>query len=182
MPVQPASTLVSQFPETLNDHKHNLRITREAFLEEFAKPHNEPPAGRWSALEIAYHVHIVERGVARGLQKRLATLEKPAPPAPQDEMRTQWARSHTAFLDRTRTLPAPEAVLPLNPPPIEDVLKLLAESRAALIAAAESASYDELSAVVMPHPAFGLLRGPLWLNMIAEHEVRHIEQMQELGS
>jgi hypothetical protein len=180
MSVQPASTLVSTFPETLDDHKHNLQITREAFLEELAKPHGEPHAGRWSALEIAYHVHIIERGVVRGLQKKLASLEKPAPPALQDEIRGQWRHNHAGFINRAIKLTAPDAVLPLNPPSMEDVLTLLAESRSGLLTVIDSSSYDELAAVTMPHPIFGRMNGQLWLDMVAQHEARHIEQMQEL--
>jgi hypothetical protein len=170
--------LFRTFPRTVEDHRAELAAARAALLEELQHEHAAPPEGRWSAVEIAYHLHIVEKGIVRGLQKFFA--EQRHEPVPIEAIEAKWHSNNAALLDRSLKAPAPERAIPLNPPPLQDVLALLEQSRAALLQFLEGKSYTDLASVSFLHALFGVISGPLWLSMIAEHEVRHVEQMREL--
>jgi len=170
--------LFRTFPRTVEDHRAELAAARTALLEELQHEHAAPPEGTWSAVEIAYHLHLVEKGIVRGLQKFFA--EQRHEPLPVETIEAMWHSNNAALLNRTLKAPAPERTAPLNPPPLPDVVALLAQSRTALLAFLEGKSYTDLASVSFLHALFGVISGPLWLSMIAEHEVRHVEQMREL--
>jgi hypothetical protein len=206
------ASLMPAFPASVSTLLAHLDAVRVVLLDELthahASQHVPPPAPErtgWSADEVAYHLHLVETGITRGLTKRLERLRggeenaaasspasppasapasapasPPTPPPTPAELEALWHRQQAAFANRDRKISAPETTHPLNAPPRTEILRLLAESRAAFRALVASATYDELNAVAMPHPAFGAMSGVLWVNMIAGHEFRHIEQIRAL--
>jgi hypothetical protein len=175
-----ALDLIKGFPATLGEHRHNLEIVRSMLFDELRLQHSAPSEGGWSVEEIAHHLGIVESGIVRGMTKRLSALTQPSPPADNAALEAKWRHNRAGFTDRQRKMRAPESVFPLNPPALDDSIRALQASRSALLDLLAKYSYDDIAAVAMPHPFFGVMSGLLWLDMIAEHEARHIEQIRDL--
>ena len=132
----------------------------------------KPDVETWSINETSEHLVVVEQGVLF----RLRT-------APPDGLeKTAGKERLPAMLANRRVkFPAPARVQPSGHKfagPVE-CLEQLAIARAATLSWAQDAD-TQLLQHVMPHPAFGELHGGQWLQMLAGHTLRHVEQMREL--
>jgi hypothetical protein len=131
----------------------------------------KPDAAVWSIGEIAEHLVLVERGILF----RLRT----APPDGIEKTEGKEQVSHHAA-DRTVKLPAPPRLHPTGKfADAPACLEGLGEARANLLAWAQDPA-THLRQHVMPHPAFGELHGEQWLELIASHTLRHLDQIREL--
>jgi hypothetical protein len=143
-----------------------------------------PAPDRWSAAEVLGHLAKVEASSgklfsvhARGLR------DAGAPPETSDDARpiidgfTRFPM-HT----RTRMIEAPEIVLPADGITFDEALLALSASRARLLEAIAKADGLALGAVSAAHPRLGPLTMYEWLLMIARHEARHAEQLDEIAS
>jgi DinB superfamily len=170
-----------QAPTDMQELLRQATFVRETLLRELAAPLVQPPLGVWSALENAYHLHLVERGSASAVRKILEASER-MEPVSLDTLRAGWERERKMLLNRTTKIDAPASVAPLETPPLEDVVRMLGESRAKLMKAVEGRSFEDLCSVSFPHPVLGVLSGALWVSFITLHEARHVEQIQELST
>src|SRR5882672_11455006 len=63
----------------------------------------------------------------------------------------------------------------------EEMLSELREVRKSTLEFIGKTMERDLSKYRMPHPFLGTLNSYAWLQLIASHEVRHTEQMKEIG-
>ena len=138
-----------------------------------------PYAGGWSPAQVVWHLAKTERSIARMIEAKVAALGpmSTVPPGPRsDEVLSLL--DHLPFLDRSRKARAPEG---LNPPDVIDLAAecvRLGEGRRQLLEVAYAAG-PLLSNVRHDHPAFGPFNGWQWVLMVARHEQRHQQQVEE---
>ena len=162
-----------------------LERERSEFLNAFSRvpaahQGQRPSPDVWSAVEVLDHVTRVERGVVRILgaahtgELPLGTAEKalnaPLPPVMVEQVR-----------DRTNRREAPERVRPTGVVAAEAALEALSQSRAALLAAYQTATPEALDGSSFPHPFFGPLTPRAWVELTAHHDARHAGQLAELA-
>lgn len=138
----------------------------------------KPRPDRWSIGEIVEHLGLVERGLFSRVEQAVA--------APAD---AEWATStagKTALLERLlvdRSVPrdAPERVVPTGTVGRDDALRIYNERRARSLTFAEE-NRDPLKAHTADHhrPVYGTLNAYQWLLYIPLHNLRHIQQIDEI--
>lgn len=142
----------------------------------------QPAPGKWSPAEIAYHLHLVERGIGRMLQKSLSPAAAGArhERRSEEDLRAEWERVSRLASPDYFPVEAPAPVTPQNAPPLRECVALLAESRRSLLDTLATATLDDLASFSRPHliEAMGVLTGAGWVSLIAFHELRHVEQMR----
>jgi uncharacterized damage-inducible protein DinB len=177
---------VQQFPITLEDRLAELAAARAQLMAEVqsgisgaAQP--QPESGRWSLAEVVYHLYLSEKSISRLLQKALGSGERHTRMG-EEHLRAEWERIGSTVGRRERRASAPPPAVPTNAPGLEEAVELLHQSRQTLLEMLSNVTLDDLVSVSMPHPleVIGLLTGAGWLSLIAYHEQRHTEQIQEL--
>jgi hypothetical protein len=135
----------------------------------------------WSVAEIVYHLHLSEKSIARLLRKRLTSADRNQP-ASEEQLRTEWERVARLVGIRETKVKAPAFAAPTETPAVSVGIELLGQSRQAVLEVVRSVPYADLLSVSAPHPfeAIGTLSGAGWLSVIAFHEHRHTEQIQEI--
>jgi hypothetical protein len=173
-----------QYPATLAERVAHLEATRELLLAELDAAAARGVSGKWSVAEIAYHLHLVERGIGRMMQKFLAPEAASArhERKSDDELRAEWRRVSRLASPDYFPVEAPAPVAPANAPGFTESVELLRQSRRALRDALTAATLDDLASFSRPHlvEAMGMLTGAGWLSLVAYHELRHIEQLRRL--
>lgn len=138
------------------------------------------PVGQWTAAQIIWHLAKVERGVARLIEAKMATIPAMAtvPPGPASDV-VLTLLDRFDFKDRSRKLSAPEGLAP--PAEVDLVAESLrwADGRSQLLAAAREAG-PRLALIRHDHPFLGAFDGFQWVLMVARHEERHLLQLREV--
>ena len=137
---------------------------------------------RWSVSQILEHLHRVERGTAKLLAKRIGAAAEAGHPPETETSSVLGTLERFAVSDRGNRLVAPALVDPTENPDRETVEQRLAESRAALLAAIESGDGLALSEIRHTHMRFGELDLYQWILFVAEHEKRHVRQLEEVAA
>lgn len=140
-----------------------------------------PAADRWSVCEVALHLHRVEGGVARLIAKRAAQARAAGHPAERETGSVLGALDGRRVAERAPALVAPAQVSPDDPPDADGAVRILAESRRALLESIASADGLALGAIKHTHPVLGEIDLYQWLLFVAQHEARHREQIQEIA-
>lgn len=167
--------------QVLEQELTRVRREFEAALTAVPEPqrHLAPP-GQWSPAQIIWHVAKVERGVARMLEAKNATIPPMAtvPPGPSS-LRVLTLLDKHDFFNRSIKLTAPEGLAP--PAEVDLVAERgrWADGRAQLLTAAYDAG-PRLALIRHDHPFFGPFDGFQWVLMIARHEQRHLLQLHEV--
>ena len=132
----------------------------------------------WSAAHIAEHLAVVNFGTSRLLTDRFEALEAASFTAEQQARKD--AMIAPAVANRGFKLEAPANVRPKNRwgSRAETMAKLMA-ARDAIADAVRNATVD-LRSRKAPHPALGTLDGLQWALFSAEHDERHMAQLDEL--
>jgi uncharacterized damage-inducible protein DinB len=141
-----------------------------------------PSEGRWSVSEICQHLHQVETSCAAVVAKRIAKAREGDHPPETDTSSVLGTLHQFGVSDRSRTLVAPERVVPTENPDRATAERRLAESRAALLAAMEGGDGLALGEIRHTHLRFGELDLYQWILFVAEHERRHASQLRELAA
>ncbi|MGO9268881.1 MAG: DinB family protein [Terriglobia bacterium] len=191
-----------EFPANLDARRAHLDEARVALLRELdaaiagfslARAPEPSPSGAdaglkagsatdaWSVAETVYHLHLSEKSIARLLRKKLASADRHQP-ASVEQLRTEWERVERLVGRREVKVKAPALAEPTQAPSLEAGIELLGQSRQALLEVVRSVQYTDLMSVSAPHPfdAIGTLTGASWLSVVAFHEQRHTEQIQEI--
>jgi hypothetical protein len=84
------------------------------------------------------------------------------------------------MLDRVNKRTAPDTALPSGALDERSALAAAQEARAALRETLQCGDGLALSEVRHSHPFFGELTVYQWVELIATHELRHVEQIREL--
>jgi hypothetical protein len=153
-----------------------LRQSRETWLASLEGATNishRPEAGRWSVLEIAEHVAMVEN--------RLASAVKDAapadPPLPVDEAREH--RFLVSLSDREERFEAPEVVRPTGKmQTLEEAMASFEAARAGIIEHVESGV--DLRGKNTVHRRFGVVSAYEMTLIVAAHTNRHAKQVAEV--
>lgn len=140
-----------------------------------------PGDGRWTVGEVLDHVSRVEGGYARLLTKRVSDARARGIGAETDTTSILGSVESAPLLDRERRLQAPEIVLPRQGATVDEALAALAGSRAAVLAALTDASGLALGTLTQQHPFFGTLDMYQWGVFLGLHDLRHAEQIREIG-
>ena len=152
-----------------------LREGRATWLDSLKGAANitqRPEPGRWSVLEIAEHVAIVE--------KRLASVVRNAPnsgDAPAKDEAREDAFT-TLVAGRTDRFAAPEFVQPTGTMnSLEEAIAAFETARADIVQFVET--NPDLRSTTTKHSRFGVLSGYEMALILAAHPVRHARQVAE---
>jgi len=168
---------------------HELATERTRMLE-FAMRVPEParnirPApDRWSAAEVLAHLAKVEASSGKLFSVHARQLRESGAPLESSEDARAIIEGFTRFPMhiRTRMIEAPEMVQPEAYSDFGDAVRALEASRARLLEAIAKADGLALGSVSAAHPRLGPLTMYEWLLMIARHEARHVEQLDEIAT
>ncbi|HEX8849413.1 MAG TPA: DinB family protein [Gemmatimonadaceae bacterium] len=182
-------------PETVNKRAIHPRIgellelldeTRASLMMAVARVPEEARdrragEGRWTVGEVLDHLHRVDAGFARRIQKVVAEAGERGTPRETETSSVLGRLERSAVTDRSRRLEAPEVVRPAQAARASEALAALKESRAAVRDGLIAASGLALGTIVFPHVMFGQLDMYQWTLFLGWHEVRHAEQIREIA-
>jgi hypothetical protein len=139
----------------------------------------EPEA--WSVAEVLEHLHLTEQGIAWLVSWHVE--EARAAGAPLEEETGSLLGSLDAFRIPERTVPvaSPGIVRPRGRLTAAQAVSALAESRRALVAAAEAGDGLALDTVTYAHAILGALSMYQWLLFVGQHEARHAAQIRAIA-
>ncbi|HYE75458.1 MAG TPA: hypothetical protein VEF04_19100, partial [Blastocatellia bacterium] len=86
-----------QYPASLDDRISQLSLARSIFKSELESAASiQAPDDRWSPTEIAYHLHLVERGITRMLQKLLSpqAADRRHALKSEEDLIAEWKRTY----------------------------------------------------------------------------------------
>jgi hypothetical protein len=153
---------------------------RQAVAAIDAERRRERPApGRWSPLEVVEHLALTDRRSIRALGEKIrAALEgglgeetaaREALPGPMA----------ARIADRTAPRTAPDELHPTATLDEPAAWEMADQARLALREALLRGDGRALSAIVHEHAAFGSLTVYQWVELLAAHELRHVDQIRE---
>lgn len=168
---------------------HELTLERSRMLEAamrvpVATRNVRPAPDRWSAAEVLAHLAKVEASSGKLFSVHARQLrESGAPPETGNDARA-IIDGFTRFPMhlRTRVIEAPAIVQPDGHSDFDEAVRALETSRARLLDAMVKADGLALGSVSAAHPRLGPLTMYEWLLMIARHEARHAEQLDEIAA
>jgi hypothetical protein len=169
--------------QSVMDIEASLVHEREYFLRTFDRVPTDrrsarPASGGWSAVEVAEHVSRVERGVVKMLTAG-ATMRQLTSVEELESAQLTEQKIHTVRV-RAEKVQAPERAHPTGGFDADSVVSELAQSRAALLEAFRAADPAVLDRVTYPHPFIGPLTLRAWVELVAHHDARHAQQVQDL--
>ncbi len=135
---------------------------------------------RWSVGENLDHLALVEKGIARILQKKIAEAQASGAPAKLD------APSQIASLDQYQITGtanrrrAPDGIIPRHAVAKAELFDALEQTRRDVREAVNALADYDLSAHTFPHPFIGALNLYQWLLFIGQHERRHLNQINSI--
>jgi hypothetical protein len=165
-------------PEEKRDLLKDLASGRDEFLAAVAgvseaEAAREPAPGRWSVLQCAEHVAVVEQNLYQRLLEGRPDGNAAIPPEREARIRERAA-------DRSRRFPAPEAALPRGRySALAEAVAAFLSARAQTIAFVEACGKD-LRAKITTHPILGAATCQEILLMMAAHPRRHASQIAEV--
>lgn len=155
--------------------KKNIEIRNQLFdtisglTDEQLNKH--PEFGRWSIVQVMDHLYLMERAITKGIADTLAA-----------DVRNKAAVKpiHLA-VDRSMKVEAPAYLEPSSEfITIESMTEKLTQSRKLLSEVTTHAEDEDLENKSFPHPIFSNLSLKQWIPFVGIHELRHIEQIEEL--
>jgi hypothetical protein len=162
-----------------------LEEEREALLAVWADipvaaRERRPAPDGWTPAELLEHLRLVESGSTRLLARRLARARE-AGLGPETNAASRLDRlDHHDIADNVARYAAPEAVAPPAGARAAEVEAGLAESRRALRALLADADGLALGEVLATHLRFGEIDMYQWLLFLAQHERRHVRQLERI--
>jgi len=133
---------------------------------------NKRPADdAWSIKQILEHLYLMEGEIAKIVDAQMISGE-------EDEAKR---RRIELSVNRSVKVDAPEFAVPSEDfVTLAELKEKLAATHASLHAVAEKYSEAEFAEKTLPHPAFGKMSLDQWIPFVGYHEMRHIEQIQEV--
>jgi hypothetical protein len=141
----------------------------------------KPAPERWSTAEIVEHLALVCTLFTSRLSGPLAAAREAGLGPEQGILRPVPERIAAAMANRRSTRPAPDPARPTGT--IDDATAMAALERAhrTFLDLLESADGLALSSVTYDHPFFGTLDIYQWGELLARHELRHVDQIREIA-
>ena len=137
-----------------------------------------PAAGGWSAAQILDHLQRVEGICARVMGKALsaAISEGLGPEDSTESLLDSLDRFRITLTDTP--LDAPDSVVPHSAPPVEELVPNLRATRDSLRSVLRDANGLAIGTVILQHPRLGQINLYQWALFVAQHERRHVPQLQ----
>jgi hypothetical protein len=147
-----------------------------------AKRAVRPWPERWSLAEVLEHLSLAEAAftgwIASGIENaRTSGLgqERPERSPLPEAVRARLA-------DRVNRRVAPERVQPKGEMSAEDAWSAVVEVERRLREVLVAADGLALNDVILEHPSFGPFNVYQWVELMAAHRRRHVEQVREIGA
>lgn len=141
-----------------------------------------PAADRWSVAEVLEHLAKVDRFFAERIATSIAEA-RGSGLGPEQQPRTPLSSDVlNKMKDRTDRRQAREIVMPSGDVECADAWADLDRAREGVRAAALAADGLALGSVTAEHRFFGVLNVYQWVELTAEHECRHADQIREIGA
>ena len=135
----------------------------------------------WNPQELAEHLSMVERSVTGVVERLLAKSEELNISARADGRIEPPVKFPSAVRDPERgKIEAPERIRPAGSVPVDESLHSLNRSREHIKSLRPRMELVDLSQAKFPHPAMGEIDLYQWLLFIAEHEARHLTQIENI--
>ncbi|MFG6118801.1 DinB family protein [Thalassobacillus sp. B23F22_16] len=131
----------------------------------------KPDEHTWSILETLEHLYLIEGWVTQQLKESLAA----------ENVQEVKEKPIERTVDRSHKVDAPEPLRPkgqFDSP--DEALDSLSKSRDSLMFLLRNYEEDDFRKRAMPHPAFGKMNLLQWVEFVGYHELRHLEQMNEV--
>jgi uncharacterized damage-inducible protein DinB len=170
--------------EELLRHLDATRSTLETTVDAIPASIREtrPAPDRWSVAEVLEHLARVEEQLTRLLSAKLAEAKANGLLGPEVETSpVVGTLDATHVLDRSRRITASDRVQPRGEMDSTSAREALDRSRAVLRQLVTVYEGLSLHAFTFPHPVLGVIDGYQWLAFIGTHEVRHANQIREIG-
>jgi hypothetical protein len=139
-----------------------------------------PGPGRWSAVDVLEHLSLVESRFCSLLAARIDEALQSGLPAESGSRAPLSEDVGRRLLDRANKRSAPDTAIPSGTLDEISARGAIDRARAALKDTILRGDGRSLGAVRHPHPFFGELTVYQWLELIAGHERRHVEQLREI--
>ncbi|ARK24398.1 hypothetical protein SporoP37_06765 [Sporosarcina sp. P37] len=131
----------------------------------------KPAEDRWSVKQILQHLCLMEGGVTKIIQTRLAS----------NEQNLATDKPIQLAVQRSTKVEAPDFVTPTGDfSALEELKAQLSATHSALHVLAENTPAEHLEVKSHPHPVFGEMNLKQWIPFVGYHELRHIEQIKEV--
>jgi hypothetical protein len=138
-----------------------------------------PAEARWSPLEVVEHLALTDGRFTRTLGEKIKAAVSAGLAQETGVREPLPATISTRVADRTAPRPAPQDLHPSGTLDERATWELADAARAHLRDAVLHGDSLALSTVVHEHAAFGALTVYQWVEFIAAHELRHVEQIRE---
>ena len=145
-----------------------------------AEMQRDPGAGRWSGARLIEHLGKTEGSTAKMLEGLFARGMAEGLPADESTSSLLHSLDHLRVTDRTRTIVAPERLVPSPAPDLAAAWASLQRVRERTLAAVATVDGRDLTRLAAPHPIFGPLDGYQWVLFTGQHEERHFLQLEEV--
>ena len=164
----------------LEDSRATLRRAVDGVPEELRQM--RPAVGRWSVAEVLEHLVLVNGFFAQRMADAIAEA-RAAGLNPEQQAREPLSREVVRRMaDRSDPREAREAMMPTGRVDAEAAWGSLDAAREAVRTAARGADGLALGSVKAEHRLFGPLTIYQWIELTAAHEVRHADQIREIGA
>ena len=137
-----------------------------------------PGLDRWSVAEIVEHLALVEERYATIVSDSLADVKRLGRPADGSARVPLPDHLETLLANRSARRPAPEPFHPTGVP-FDAAWAKAGGVRAAFRTLLSGADGLALHEAVYDHPRFGTLNAYQWVEFVAAHERRHLDQVRE---
>lgn len=125
----------------------------------------------WSVRQVLEHLYLMEGGVTKTIQSQLT----------KEETHETAGKPIERTVDRSTKVDAPDFAKPgdsfATAAELKDKLKA---SHTSLQQLEDSVPTEQLKARSYPHPVFGDMSLDQWIPFVGYHELRHIEQIEEV--
>ena len=141
-----------------------------------------PAPDRWSVAEIIEHLSLVEKRFTGVVATAIARARETGL-APETSARTPFPAEHARRVrDRSEVRQAPEMVQPTGSMDLAGAWAALDQAGQGLRDTVSAADGLALSGVTGDHHVWGALNVYQWVELAAGHEMRHADQIREIGS
>jgi uncharacterized damage-inducible protein DinB len=170
---------LSEVLRCLDESRATLRAAVDDVPEH--RRRTRPAPGRWSVAEVLEHLALVDRFFAERMVEAITTARAEGLP-PEDAPRVRLPEQVTRQMaDREDPREAREAMQPTGALGDAEAWEALDAAREAVRTAALNGDGLALGRVTSSHRFFGTLTVYQWVELTAAHEVRHADQIREIG-
>lgn len=164
----------------LDRSREVLRTAIDAVPEHLQR--TRPSPDRWSVAEVVEHLALVDRFFAERMADAIDSA-RAAGVGPERQAREPLSEEILRRMaDRVDRREAREAVSPSGTLSAEEAWDALDQARQQVRSVVAGADGLALGSVRAEHRAFGSLTIYQWVELTAAHEVRHADQIREIGS